>query len=94
MEEFNTFLTNNYIIITVIAGVILLSLIGYLAENLTNKDVKIKKDIPDPKEEEPKELPKNIPINEKITLEINEQPVEVQTDMEDDISDEDIPLQM
>ena len=43
MEKIIDFATNNYLVFTIIASVLVLALIGYAAENSAGKDVRVKK---------------------------------------------------
>ena len=43
MEKILNFIVNNYIVILVITGILILSLIGYLVDAFSKRDFKIKK---------------------------------------------------
>lgn len=44
METILNFAKDYYIVLLIISGILILSLIGYLSETLTSKDIKLKKE--------------------------------------------------
>lgn len=55
MEKIVEFSVNNWLIFTIVSGVLVLALIGYMAENKKGKDVKVRVK----KEKKPKKVKKS-----------------------------------